>query len=154
MARSLASHPFASGIRLSLGAASAAFFALLSGCGSEVSPRTPVVPVEGEVRVEGKLPHGALVVFHPVIKDEKTPAPRALVDQDGKFKLSTYDAQDGAPVGEYQVTVTWRPLIKRDGDFVPGPNQTPNRFTQVQTTPLRVRIAADSNRLEPFLLRK
>ena len=48
------------------------------------------------------------MVFHPA---KPLPAgvgkPRATVQADGTFKLGTYDGADGAPEGDYKVTVEW-----------------------------------------------
>lgn len=66
-------------------------------------------PVEFEVRVQGKPAAGATVVLHPVgPADPKAPLPTGRVAADGKVKLSTFAQDDGAPPGEYAVTVQWR----------------------------------------------
>lgn len=77
----------------------------LTGCGSD---QTKVYPVEFQVTVQGKPAVGATVIFHPVGKaDPKTPLPMGKVDQSGTVKLSTFAQNDGAPAGEYTITVTW-----------------------------------------------
>lgn len=66
----------------------------------------PVVPARGEVTIDGKPGSGLLVVFHPT--DDPVPNdldPRAIVEPDGTFAVSTHNARDGAPPGHYRVTV-------------------------------------------------
>ena len=68
--------------------------------------RKSVVPARGEVSFEGRPVARALVVFHPT--DDPVPNaldPRAVVEPDGTFAVSTHDARDGAPPGRYAVTV-------------------------------------------------
>src|SRR5215475_11519546 len=79
---------------------------LCSACAK--SDRTSVYPARGQVLFEGEPTPHALVVLHPVSAENKeTPRPQGKVDADGAFTLSTYDAGDGAPAGEYVVTVQW-----------------------------------------------
>src|SRR5438270_3154183 len=82
---------------------------LCCSCGKS-NGRKPVFPVQGKVLFEGKpLPH-AFLVFHPV-DQTGTQATRAVAtaEDDGTFAPTTYEAADGAPAGEYAVTVDWRP---------------------------------------------
>jgi hypothetical protein len=74
-------------------------------------------PVEFAVSVKGAPPVGATVVLHPVGKDDPAvPRPTGRVDPAGTVKLSTFAQNDGAPPGEYTVTVTWREQL-----YEPGP---------------------------------
>ena len=84
---------------------------LVSGCGGE---EKPAIPVQGQLFYKGSEPAaGALVVFHPVSSDTSTIKPTGEVKEDGSFTLTTYRADDGAPAGEYTVTVVW--LEKKTG---------------------------------------
>jgi hypothetical protein len=81
-----------------------------SGCGGSSKPAT--VPATGKVTFKKTKPAaGAMVVFHPVSPDmEKLiggkPTARKVND-DGTFTLTTYEDGDGAPEGEYGVTIQW-----------------------------------------------
>lgn len=92
-----------------------AFAALLvaAGCGSG-KPAT--VPVTGKVAFnKTTAPAGALVVFHPAddaLEKRIGGKPFATVGEDGSFTLTTYAADDGAPEGDYGVTVEWRGKAK------------------------------------------
>lgn len=60
-------------------------------------------PAEGLVQFEnGKPVRNATI---ELISKDKGPGPRGRVDREGKFQLSTFKPDDGAPVGEYQVVV-------------------------------------------------
>jgi hypothetical protein len=84
---------------------------LLSGCGeSDPEPdRVPIVSAAGLVRVQGKPAVGAHVRLHPLDATlaSKGLFPDGVADDTGQFHLTTYAAGDGAPAGEYRVTVTW-----------------------------------------------
>jgi len=80
----------------------------LGGC-SASKPKT--VPVSGKVMYKKDTPaEGALVVFHPTPEMEAriSGKPFARVGADGTFVLTTYEENDGAPEGEYGVTIDYR----------------------------------------------
>lgn len=81
---------------------------VLTGCGSKDPVATH--PVEGRILYDGKpavgvrvylLPTSAPMV--PVIPSN----PRGVTGPDGRFTLSTYGENDGAPEGGYQITLVW-----------------------------------------------
>lgn len=85
-----------------------------SGCKKEAGPkRAPTFPVTGTVRIDGKPTAGVRVMMYPQDNfpgsaDPIVGAPHsAITDSDGNFKIMTYDAGDGAPVGDYVVAYYW-----------------------------------------------
>ena len=82
----------------------------LAGCGGG-PVRPPVHPVTGQAFFQKMTPAaGAFIVFHPVseaLEKAMEARPFARVQPDGSFSLTTYDEGDGAPEGEYGVTVVW-----------------------------------------------
>lgn len=128
----------------------------LSGCGSGGDPdRLPVFPAKGHITFQGEPVPGAFVVLHPKHAPEgtETVRPRAQVNPDGSFELTSYETGDGAPAGEYAVTVQWHKLVKHGSDVAPGPNVLPKKYAGPQTSPLTVRIAEDQNDLAPIVVR-
>lgn len=129
--------------------------------GSECSPRSgtideqrlPVHPVRGRVLVNGQPASRALVLFIPVNEpaQPKDPRPRAEVGDDGTFVLSTYDAEDGAPAGEYVVTVTWPGGVLPDGREEPA-DKLLGRYDGRAKSKLRATVKAGPNELPPFKL--
>ena len=97
--------------RVLLGTAVAMSLTLLVGCGGSGNPKT--YAVSGKVMFRGKPCDGALVVFHPTAKGrENDPKPVATVAEDGTYKLTTFEANDGAPEGDYGVTIVWNEKAK------------------------------------------
>jgi hypothetical protein len=75
--------------------------AIAQGCSSD-SGRPKLAPVSGRVVYQGKPVEGAIVSFSaegsPRVASGKT-------DSDGRYKLTTFDTNDGAPVGVHAVTI-------------------------------------------------
>jgi hypothetical protein len=131
---------------LSLGAA------LLTGACAKDEARIPVYPVHGQIRFEGKPAPGATVIFHPVEDAGDDFRPTGQVGPDGSFSLSTYDKDDGAPAGDYTVTVEWRKLVTKGEEAEAGPNVIPDRYGQPGKTPLKATVTEAPNELPPLQL--
>lgn len=127
---------------------------LAGGCAQKDESRAPVFPVRGQLSFEGQSAPGAFVVFHSVEDTGDEPRPIAHVGPDGSFQLTTYDKDDGAPSGEYAVTVEWRKLVTKGEEAEAGPNVIPGRYAKPETTPLKVTVAEAPNDLPPLQLTK
>ena len=135
-------------------AAFAMVMVTLTGCGGSDSNRVAVHPASGAIQFRGQPISGALVSLHP--KDGAgtgAPSPRATVGPDGKFALSTYEGQDGAPEGDYVLTVQWYKPIRQGKEIVGGPNVLPPKYALAKTSDLKIKIAAGENNLQPIQLR-
>jgi hypothetical protein len=128
---------------------------ILVGCGRSGPSRVATVPVRGSISFQGQPIGGAFVALHPKApRDFEAPTATAVVQPDGKFAVTTYDAGDGAPEGDYVVTVQWRKAIKSGGEFVPGPNLLPAKYGQPETSDVTVHIAAHVAELPPITLKR
>jgi hypothetical protein len=125
---------------------------LALGC-SKNDDRVPVFPVSGKVTFKGDVPNGAFVVFHPRTANAKAFKPSGQVKEDGTFQLTTYDGNDGAPAGEYDVTIQWNKLVQKGADVTAGPNVIPGAYAKPDTSPLKnIKIAEGPNTLGPFTI--
>src|SRR5262249_10772382 len=114
--------------------------------GVVVHNRKPTQPVQGKVFFEGTPTPGATIAFHLITDPAKKPTHTAdaHVEADGSFTLRTHTANDGAPAGDYVVTVAWpKPLYNDQGK--PGPNQLPANYSKVDTTPLKATVKSGTN---------
>jgi hypothetical protein len=120
----------------------------IASCGRD--DHKPVFPVRGQVFFQDKPASGALVLFHPVNDpDPQAPRPRGRVDPDGAFVLSTYAVSDGAPAGDYVVTIDWRqPTIPGRGGG--GPSLLPPQYSTPEASPLRATVREETNDLALF----
>lgn len=130
--------------------------AILAGCGAD-DGRVPVYPAGGKVTVAGEIPEGALVVLYPAKKGEgegEGLRPSGRVKPDGTFRLTTYDADDGAPAGEYAATIQWNKLIKQGADYKAGPNVVPAEYAAAESSPWKIKVSEAPNELEPLDIKK
>lgn len=125
---------------------------LLTGCGS--ANRKPVFPVQGKVLdATGQPAAGARVLFHPKADaDPNVQRPVGVADTSGLFTLTTYAQGDGAPAGEYAVTIEWKLPRRSPLDPVP-PDQLGGRYANPKGTPFTATIGKSPTALEPFILK-
>ncbi len=133
-----------------------AALAALGGCGRQ--GRLPLVPAAGQVSWRGKPLAGAQVVLVPLGPGAADrPRPAALTGPDGKFRLSTYVKEDGAPAGEYAVTLTWGGPRKAAGLHPLAAGAAPDyfhgRYGDPKASGLRLTVGPDGGELSPIDLR-
>lgn len=132
---------------------------ILSGCGESAGYRFAVQPTSGEVVYKGKPVAKAIVRFHPTDPKVVTPpegqeGPPVMLtcetDEQGKFVMSTYVADDGIPAGDYVVTVV---MGLADADIEGGDGKTSARdkeagkiYREKSTTPLKATVKPGENR--------
>lgn len=96
-----------------------------SGCEKRIK-RLPVYQVSGKVLVNGQPAEHAQISLHPVRatpKREREIIPNAVAQADGTFNVGTYSGSDGAPVGEYAITVIWPTVTQEGGEETFGPDR-------------------------------
>jgi predicted phosphodiesterase len=104
----------------------------------------PTQPLTIKVLYDGKPPVGAEIEMRGPLKESRQVYVLGNVEADGSARMSTYQAFDGAPVGEYTVTITWRkPYFTLDGKL--GPNHLPVVYANAKTTPLKLIIKTGVN---------
>ncbi len=131
-------------LRLVLAGFAACASVSLAGCGGAKGPE--LHPVSGKVLLKGKAAEHATVVFHPVNSGPADlPKPHGTVGPDGTFTLTTYTTGDGAPPGEYKVTVEqWLAGPKSDE---PATNRLPAKFGKPTTSGLVATVGAGKTEL-------
>lgn len=124
---------------------------LLSGCGSG---ELPVYSVSGEVRYQGKPADGAEIIFHPQggSDESKQIRPNGRTDESGKFNLTTYKMGDGAPAGEYKISITLPGPIpganpKDKSAAHAGPDLLQGRYAEAEKSGLKATVTTSANQL-------
>jgi len=111
----------------------------------------PTFPVEGRVLIQGKPAEGVQVFFHPRDASQRG-KPRGITDAEGRFHLRTYHDGDGAPAGEYAVTLYWpaayNPKVPVE-DQMP-PDRLGERFMDPARSSMRATVSAGPTTLPPF----
>lgn len=136
--------------RAALVAALVALVALVAGC-EKPSNRVPVYPAGGTLTHNDKPAVGAIVILHPSDPAAAPIKPRGKVGADGTFRLTTYETGDGAPAGEYAVTVYWpKPPAPGQPDNDDGPDLFNGKHLRPEAPVARVTVAAGDNALAPI----
>jgi len=144
----------ASWLAVALGAVALA----MTSCGAGGEP---VYPVRGRVLCQGQPAANAYVVFYPQDGSEEVRKmrPHGRADADGYFVLTAREQDDGAPAGDYQVTVVWPgpppgmdPSMDDPELATSGPDRLGGRYADPGSSGLRVTIARGANNLDPFEL--
>ncbi|MEM7313743.1 MAG: hypothetical protein AAF497_11390, partial [Planctomycetota bacterium] len=119
---------------------------LFVGCGED---RLEVFPVTGSVVINGQPAVRAKLSFFgqdEVHQSEIAPFPSATTDDQGNFVVTSYEPGDGAPAGNYKVTVTCRESNDLDPEArEQAPNMVPARYADPEQTPLTVLIKKGLN---------
>jgi hypothetical protein len=134
---------------------------VVAGCGPSDPKLKPVYPVRGSVFVNDKPAAGAVVMFHPLPLGPggaRSLPSRGTVGQDGSFRLTTYNTDDGAPEGEYAVAVYWpgKRAGKGEADEESSdlpPDRLGLRYNNPATSPVKARVTAPETQLDRFDLR-
>jgi hypothetical protein len=128
---------------------------LIVGCGRSGPPRVATNPAKGSITYQGQPIAGAFLALHPkAALAADVPTARAVVKPDGTFSVSTYDTGDGLPEGDYIVTALWRKVVKSGGEFIPGPDLLPGKYSRPETSDVIIHVAAGNNDLPPIVLKR
>ncbi|MDB5313218.1 MAG: hypothetical protein JWO38_7420 [Gemmataceae bacterium] len=112
----------------------------------------PTYPTDGKLLISGQPVGNVTVFLNPLNSpDPELTRAYATTKSDGTFSLTTYAAYDGAPEGEYVVTILYEPL---DSPLFRAKGKPPTfdkKFTDPATSPLRATIVKQPrNQLDPF----
>ena len=122
------------------------------GCGKK--ERT-VFPVTGQVVMgnDKKPAAGVMVFFNPDYKLEagELCRPVGTVDQNGKFSLMTRRTNDGAPAGDYVITLTWPQETKSVFEGDGGGDKLKGEYSDVKKSKLHFKVQAGPNNEVPAI---
>jgi hypothetical protein len=110
-----------------------------------------------------------VVIFHPAegaVEQARKMRPFAYGDEEGNFELKTYVDGDGAPPGEYRVSIIARsvgparspskdsPVAAQPvtGAAIRIPPEISRKYANVDTSGIKVTVIEGENDLEPFVL--
>lgn len=121
----------------------------LSGCGRMsdqerlkvlVPNAQKTIPVTGKVLVDGEPVKDLWVTLHSENTSADSLQPKAQTDENGDFKITSYIGGDGAPQGNYKITVQWLKFQQFGSQWV-GPDKLDGPNGDVKTTELTVAVA-------------
>jgi hypothetical protein len=118
---------------------------------------TSLYPVHGKLLHKGKPVGGATLVFHPKTGDANAFPPTASTEDDGTFTVTT-QTQQGAPAGEYVVTVTCMEEVKtKEKKFDMGAkpeyvDRFKGAYAKAANSTIKVEIKKGQQELDPINL--
>lgn len=120
---------------------------MAGGCDSKKEIRS--YPAEGILTVNGEPAGNASLALHSRSGVGAQLCPVAVTDEMGYFRFSSQTPFDGAPVGEYVVTIVW---INHSPDFDECDCLAPllhdrlkGRYANPDQSPIRVAVRAEAN---------
>ena len=108
-----------------------------------------LAPVSGTVLFNGKPLPNAGVIFTP--DEDNIRVGVGSTDKDGKYKLTSFQINDGAKIGKYAITIRAEEggdskLKPADAlDFVRGKIITPLKYSRPETSGLTAEVARKNN---------
>ncbi len=122
-----------------------ALLVLPVGCRRQ--PTEPVHPVHGTATYRGVPMWNARISFVPTGDLKARRVAAGVVDEQGNFQLTTYKHCDGAPAGEYVVTIYWPgPDSQREDEGTP-PDLLGGAYAARDTSPLRATVGKHPNEI-------
>lgn len=123
-----------------------ALWGVMLGCSSNAKSPIPLKQVSGTVTLDGEPLSQGTITFMPVAGTNSSTGD--IVD--GKFTLSTFSKDDGAPPGEYKVAVTaWTTPPEMGVEGVPA---IPKHYFDTNTSGLSATISEDAKQAIPIAL--
>lgn len=132
--------------------AAGALVSLALGCSGKKGP--VLYQVKGSVRINGEPAEGVDISFTPVAPIEgldRPLAPLGITGKDGTFRLMSFKPGDGAPAGEYQVSITYP--MSHFNKWLSGVDRLKGKFADPKTAGLTAKVEPKSNELPPFELK-
>jgi len=117
----------------------------------------PVYPAQGKILFKGQPVPNAIVSLHANTEELKELHPNGVTGEDGVFTLTTYKKDDGAPAGDYKVTIFAKSRGEHpedDGADVIVRNLLPPKFLNPDTSGIAVSIAPGDNEIPDIELSK
>ncbi len=109
------------------------------GCGDS---RPDIVPVSGQVLIDGEPLASGVAGFIQVIPLEGRAATGAINPETGRFTLSTWEEGDGCLKGTHPVVVLMEQMVGFDSVSL-----IPEDYTDLESTPLQVTIEEPTDSL-------
>ena len=140
---------FSAGSRL---LAAGLFVTLLAGCSK--GHGVTLYPVKGKVFINGEPARDVNIMFTPVVPIEVEGhflSPAAATDDDGSFRLMSFEQDDGAPAGDYLVTIIYP--MNRYNKNTSGIDRLNGVYSDPKTSKLTAKVEAKPNEIPTFNLK-
>jgi hypothetical protein len=119
-----------------------------------------VYPVKGKILVDGNPAKDCQIQLNRTFDDtsDKKVYPNAVTDEKGEFQITSYVSGDGAPEGEYVITIEWKErsgLLKNNFD---GPDRLGGEYANKDQNKVKpgflIKVGKEPLELPPFQLKQ
>ncbi len=119
-----------------------------ASCGN----KNDIYPVSGKVTYKGSPASGATAFFYRQGGDSMNEhLIMGIVQEDGSFELVCGSLGKGAPPGEYDVLIEWKPVSgQRQGRPQHSPDKLKGRYADPKRPRFHATVKAERNDLAPF----
>ena len=130
---------------------------LLTSCSKDEFKK--VFPVSGQVLVDGQPAADCHVYLYRTFDDDHPHrvSPLALTGPDGKFKVTSYITDDGAPDGEYIIGIEWKERSGIMGNNYDGADQLGGAYANKEANKTKpgfvINVGKEPLMLPPFELK-
>lgn len=114
-------------------------FLLGAAFGAGCKPSVSVTPVSGKVTLNGQPVASGQVSLLPLEEKPGAELSAGQIDSSGEYKIYTA-GKEGAPLGQYKVTVT--PSMMPMGGTKAPPRPFPAKYSDTKDTPLRIEVVS------------
>jgi hypothetical protein len=117
-------------------------FCAFVGCSGDEPFRKPTSPVKGKVTVDGAAPGSEIQIECHSVNGMDTQHPtmsQTATDADGNFSVSTYEAGDGIPPGEYLLVFSWQDYNVMARSYS-GPDKLKGRYSDAKTSQIKLTV--------------
>jgi len=113
-----------------------------------------IYPVSGKVMYKGSPASGAVVFFHRQGSDPMNEhMTMGIAQEDGSFELVCGSLGKGAPPGDYDVLIEWKPVAAQSkGRPQHGPDKLKGRYSDPNNPLFHATVEAKTNVLPLFEL--
>ncbi len=114
------------------------------GCGGTDPNRKQTYPVTGVITVDGNPPGGEIqITCHPVdgFDAQRPSVSQTSSNEEGKFSISTYEAGDGVPAGNYKLTFSWQEFNVMSREYS-GPDKLNGRYSDPEKSEVLLKVEA------------
>jgi hypothetical protein len=125
----------------------------MTSCTGKENENPPTYKVVGKVTYQGKPVSDATLIFK---KLDQSRGAVGETDSDGQFRLTTYSLDDGAPSGDYQVSIMCyeKPKLNAsEAEMYHLKNKLPAKFEDPKKSGLTAKVAENNQNVVNFELK-
>ncbi|MEZ6141207.1 MAG: hypothetical protein R3B84_11615 [Zavarzinella sp.] len=118
------------------------------GCESKRPGELQVYSVKGQATFNGEPMAYLVLTFYPADQPVRSArVSRAYADADGRFEVTTYELNDGMPLGDYNVILWWPEGKRNPSDLETGdePDRLKRAYNDPEKSTIQFTVKPETN---------